>query len=129
MPVMQRLSGTKIQGIWEAGRNKGEVTQAGELIKLFPWESESARKKAIGSLPPKARIGRKVRSMPKTAGQEHLEVYLKNMEKARMALLGRTFGRLLRETAENWEAADKQMRETEKKLDAARRPGLQGEGQ
>lgn len=125
---MQKLNGSKLREIWEAGRMKGTGPQAGKLVEFFPWDREAPPKKAIGSLPRKPRSGRKVRSRPATPGQEHLEIYLGSMEKTRMARLGKVFGRLLGETAENWETADKKIRETQGRLEAIKRRG-RGEGQ
>lgn len=87
---------------------------------LFPWREEDKQRSSLGSLPPRPLRAHKVCSRPKSAGQEHLELYLAKMEKDRITRLGEVFGRLLRESAQRWNLADARMRQIEERLQAAK---------
>lgn len=79
---------------------------------LLPWRQDKSFKKSISALPHRGAKFGQIRSKPKAAGHEYLEVYLRSMEKARLATIGEAYAKLLNGAVEGWERADGAMQKS-----------------
>ena len=93
--------------------------------ELFPWENQKQEGKAqrATGIPPRTSLRAKIRSKPKGAGQEYLDMYLLTKEKDRLEKYGKSLAKSQEITADSWREMDEEM----KKMDASLPEQAQGD--
>jgi len=87
--------------------------------KFFPWENEEGRKKKPergDSIPPNTSVKARLRSKPKVAGQEYLDLYIMTKLKDRSEKYGKNLGKQQKRVSESWRKTKKEIVKGEKEL-------------
>jgi len=79
--------------------------------EFFPWEDEKKKRKPErgGSIPPKTSLRSKIRSKPKIAGQEYLDMFLMVKEKERWEKYGKSIATVQDRTGDSWRDIKKEI--------------------
>jgi len=99
-----------------------------EADKFFPWEDEEGRKRKPergDSIPPNTSITSRVRSKPKIAGQEYLDIYIMTKLKDRAEKYGQTLGKQQKKVSEEWRKTKKEIVRREKELPKVPKGGME----
>lgn len=90
--------------------------------ELFPWEDEKKPRKPerMDSIPPSTSLKAKVRSKPKVAGQEYLDLYLMTKEKERLEKFGQVMGKIQHQTGQSWRHMTQEVTKGEQALPVAK---------
>lgn len=86
--------------------------------EFFPWEEEKKKRKPErgDSIPPKTSLRAKLRSKPKIAGQEYLDMYLMMKEKERWEKFGKALAKSQERAADTWRDMRKELKKTKAQL-------------
>ena len=86
--------------------------------EFFPWEDEKKKKKPErgDSIPPKTSLRAKLRSKPKIAGQEYLDMYLMVKEKERWEKYGKSLAKAQERAGDSWRDMRKEIKKTDEIL-------------
>ena len=86
--------------------------------EFFPWEDEDKKRKPErgDSIPPKTSLRAKVRSKPKIAGQEYLDMYLMVKEKERWEKFGKSLVKSQERAGDSWRDMRKEIIKTKAQL-------------
>jgi len=86
--------------------------------ELFPWDDEKEKRKPQrgAGIPPKTSLRAKIRSRPRGAGQEYLDMYLLAKEKDRLEKYGKSLGKSQEIAADSWRDMTKEQKRTISKL-------------
>lgn len=81
---------------------------------FFPWEEEKKKRKPErgDSIPPKTSLRAKLRSKPKIAGQEYLDMYLMMKEKERWEKYGKSLAKSQERAGDSWRDMRKEIKKT-----------------
>ncbi|MEW6674748.1 MAG: hypothetical protein AB1348_01800 [Nitrospirota bacterium] len=99
-----------------------------EADKFFPWEDEEGRKRKLqrgDSIPPKTSISSRLRSKPKIAGQEYLDIYIMTKLKDRAEKYGETLGKQQKKVSEEWRKIKKELLKQERELPKVPKGGIE----
>ena len=82
--------------------------------EFFPWEDEKKAKKPErgDSIPPRTSLRAKLRSKPKVAGQEYLDMYLMMKEKDRWEKYGKSVAKTQKRAGDTWRDVKKEIKRT-----------------
>ncbi len=86
--------------------------------EFFPWEDEDKKRKPErgDSSPPKTSLRAKLRSKPKIAGQEYLDMYLMMKEKERWEKFGKSLAKSQERAGDTWRDMRKELKKTKEQL-------------
>ena len=86
--------------------------------EFFPWEDEDKKRKPErgDSIPPQTSLRAKVRSKPKIAGQEYLDLYLMVKEKERWEKFGKSLVKSQERAGDSWRDMRKEIIKTKAQL-------------
>lgn len=86
--------------------------------EFFPWEDEKKKRKPErgDSIPPKTSLRAKLRSKPKIAGQEYLDMYLMMKEKERWEKYGKSLAKSQERAGDSWKDMRKELKKTDTQL-------------
>ncbi len=86
--------------------------------EFFPWEDEKKKRKPErgDSIPPKTSLRAKIRSKPKIAGQEYLDMYLMMKEKERWEKFGKSLAKSQERAGDTWRDMRKELKKTKEQL-------------